>query len=336
MNKNLAVILALVLVIALTAACGNNDNASDNAGASSSAAPSSAAASPSASEPAEPAAATTLEAKHKYGVTTIPANPQNAFVTLQRFADPLLALGIKPGTIIALGNVDHLKDYIDGVNILSDFPAKPEAVLAAKPDFVLGDPWVEQTTYDQLSKIAPTIVLGEGDKPMTWRDVFLYLAETFGKKAEYDAFMAKYNEKAAAAKEELAAKLKDETVMILRVEQNRIMLWGNGDGFTEEVLYKDLGLKSPANLPQSWTDISLEALTDYDADHIFLEVRSTAEGSKKFFDDQVAGSAVWKSMKAVQNNHVYPIASDLWVEGNGPIAYMAVIDQVREYLLGGA
>jgi len=328
MKKNLAIVLALSLVFILTA-CGAKDDTKDDAEVSASAVPSSqASAAPEASE------STTIKVTHKYGESEIPANPQKALVTLQRFADPLLALGIKPSTIVGLGNLDHLKGYIDGVTILTDFPVKPEAVLAAKPDFILGDPWMDEPSYQQLAKIAPTIVLGTAEKEQSWREIFLYLADTFSKKAEYDVFMTKFNEKAAAAKAELATKLNDETVMVLRVAQDRIMLWGHGDGSTEEVLYKDLGLKYPEGLPGEWTDISLEKLTDFDADHIFLEVRTTTEGSQKFFDDQVAGSVVWKSMKAVKNNHIYPITSDLWVEGNGPIAYMAVIDQAKDYLLG--
>lgn len=281
------------------------------------------------------ATGTTVSVTHKYGTTEIPTQPKRAFVTLQRYADPLLALGIKPTTIVAYGNLDQLKGHLDGVTIISDFPVKPESVLAAAPDLIIDGPWGDENSYGLLAKVAPTIVVGSDETATKWRDLFQFYAKTFGKQAEHDAFMKTFDEKVAKTKDELAAKLGGETVMILRVALNRIMLWGKGTdkGFTEDVLYQDLGLKAPAGLPEPWTDISLEKLTDFDADHIFLEVRSTTEGSEQFFKEQVEGSAVWKSMKAVKNKHVYPITSDLWVEGNGPLSYVAVIDQIRGYLL---
>lgn|SRR5690554_4343530 len=50
---------------------------------------------------AEKTSGASITVNHKYGSTEIPANPQRTFVTLQRYADPLLALGIKPATIAA-------------------------------------------------------------------------------------------------------------------------------------------------------------------------------------------------------------------------------------------
>ncbi|MGD6993200.1 ABC transporter substrate-binding protein [Sutcliffiella horikoshii] len=267
--------------------------------------------------------------EHSLGETEIPENPERIFVTLQRIADPMLALGIKPHAISAYGDLSYLDGQLNEVKVFDEYPLNVEAILAEAPDLIVADPWTDQERYEQLSKIAPTVVIDGND----WREFFPNVAEVFGKEKEYKQWMEAYKKKADEAKAQLEKELKDETVMILRVQQDFIGVW-SGSGGASAVLFEDLGLTPHEKVTNDWNELSLEALPDFDADHIFLEVRSTAEGSQKYFDDNMKDSSIWNNMKAVKNGNVYPVSSDVWVEGDGPIGRDQIIDQVLEDLTG--
>ncbi len=267
--------------------------------------------------------------KHKMGETEIPAEPKRIFVTLQRIADPMLALGIKPHAITVYGDAKYLGDKLNGVKLIPAYPADPEVVMAENPDLIVADPWVKPEVYEKYSKIAPTIVVDGND----WRTFFPHVAEMFNKKPEYEKWMKEYNDKTAKAKEKLAKQLGDKTVIVLRVQNKYIAPWAK-QGAASQVLFTDLGLKVHEKVGDKWEQISLEALPQFDADYMFLEIRSTANGeaNMQYFNENLKDSAIWKGMKAVKSGNVFPITTDLWIEGDGPIGRSAMIDEVLSRL----
>jgi len=308
-KKAIILVISILMLTSLLAGCGTNQQVDTIA-----------------NEAVEKPA--TRIVQHKMGETEIPAEPKRIFVTLQRIADPMFALGVKPHAITAYGDVSYLGDKLEGVKVFDFYPINMETVLSEEPDLIVADPWIDQETYEKFSKIAPTVVIdGEG-----WRDYFPNVAKVLDKEAEYEEWMKEYDKKAASIKNELAKKIGEETVMVLRVQQDLIMPW-NAQGTASKVLFEDLGLKAHQKVSDEWLQISLEALPEFDADHIFLEVRSTTEGSQKYFDDHLKDSSIWNNMKAVKNGNVYPITTDLWVEGDGPIGRDKMIDEVAKYLL---
>jgi iron complex transport system substrate-binding protein len=133
--------------------------------------------------------------EHRYGKTTIPAEPQRVAVVGLMEQDALLALGIAPvaatewfgeyqGAIWpwakkALGDrpVPEVLSSVDGIEF--------EKVAAVKPDLIIGI-YSGQTRedYETLSKIAPTIAQPKGstiDWAVTWQEIATMVGAAVGK-----------------------------------------------------------------------------------------------------------------------------------------------------------
>ena len=101
--------------------------------------------------------------KHAKGEATIPVNPKR-IVDLSGSTEELLLLGHKPvGTANTYKDKiqNHLTDKLDGVKAVGWYWAPKvdlEAVTALKPDLIILNNR-QLKIYDQLEKVAPTVVL---------------------------------------------------------------------------------------------------------------------------------------------------------------------------------
>jgi iron complex transport system substrate-binding protein len=251
--------------------------------------------------------------KHFYGETDIPVKPEKV-VTLQ-YASQMLAVGLKP-----IGAASHLLDTEDtDFQGIEDVGASDainfEKIVSLQPDLIIaGD--VEKDVYDKLSKIAPTVVV-----PWMDYDVFGHvevISDILNRKQEAAAWKSEFEGEIKAAKEQIVGKIGEgKTIAIYRVDPKEFYIYGvRNMGFT---LYKALGLSPPPLVqqeivkdPNLWAvPISLEVLPDYDADYVFVTLLEGEETSKRF--EEIKGSAIWKNLSAVKNNHVYSISMDKWL-----------------------
>ncbi len=135
---------------------------------------------------------------HVLGETTVPAQPERIVSTdMNEVVDSLLAIGLQPVYYGLSGG------YIDGVPVwvqeagldpevefdrIARFELDPERVAAMQPDLILGT-WVEEPLYNQLSGIAPTLVVKASDAT-TWQEVQRVVGQATGRAAEAEAAIA--------------------------------------------------------------------------------------------------------------------------------------------------
>jgi iron complex transport system substrate-binding protein len=134
-------------------------------------------------QPAATTEQTTRTVTHLLGETEIPANPQR--IVADQYIGHLLALGVKPvGARGDLMKSPFLKDFVSGIED-SGSPMNLERVLELKPDLIIvqsGD------NYEELSKIAPTIVYEYG-KLNSIEQLRLF-GEILGKEKEAEEWIA--------------------------------------------------------------------------------------------------------------------------------------------------
>lgn len=325
-------ILSLTLILA---ACGNNQTPASQNSSSSSEAPSSpgASASPSESSPAGTATASeeaTRTVKHLMGETKIPAHPQR--IVADQYLGHLLALGIKP--VGARGDIlksPFLQDQIDGI-VDTGSSISPEKVLELKPDLIILQ---EGELYEQMSKIAPTIVFEYG-KLNTLEQLELF-GDILGKQTEAAAWKSRFDAKAAAYREQLAQTIgKDETVSIIELWAEGPFVFGNNWGRGGFSLYNALGLKAPKIIEDEILDkeqyrmISMEVLPDYAGDYVFLTVYAENNGDLKA--KEIQNDPIWKSLPAYKNNRIFLLNIDDMAAGD-PISLEKQMDiQVAKLL----
>lgn len=147
---------ALAAAVALTlSACGGSATDDDAAGATGG---------------ADDAFPVTIE--HIWGETTIDERPERVVALGVTDSDPLLALGVVPVAItpfVFYAETDGVgpwaRDLIGDAEpeIFTSDEVDVEAVAALAPDLIVGvSAGFDETVYEQLSQIAPTVVRPEG------------------------------------------------------------------------------------------------------------------------------------------------------------------------------
>jgi iron complex transport system substrate-binding protein len=234
-----AVTLAL-LALAVLAGCGSDspDQPASTAGKAS-------------------AGAFPVTIEHKFGKTTVEAEPKRIVVVGLREQDSLLALGVvpvgttewfgeHPGAIFpwaeeALGDAKkpEVLSFTDGIQY--------EKVAALAPDLILAVySGLNQKDYDTLSKIAPVVAQppGQIDWGSSWQDEIVMTGKAIGKSAEAEKLKAAAEQQlanAAAANPEF----KGQTAAVATPYQG-IYVYGPQDARSR--LMTDLGFTFPSGL----------------------------------------------------------------------------------------
>ncbi|WP_037284781.1 ABC transporter substrate-binding protein [Saccharibacillus sacchari] len=263
------------------------------------------------------------------GDIDIPADPQRVIGLSVVYPDFLYALDIIP---VAVQNYheelptylrDPLKDTIKmGISRTPDF----EAILAAQPDLILAPTWWSEADYDQLSKIAPTVLLPERDN---WQDELRDIAEVFDRADKAEQVISDLDAKKEQAAKELDELAGDQTVMYMRVMAKEIVISGENID-RGNLIHKQLGLNPVPDFPQTEAtmSISLEKLPDYDADHIIVQLDNDGPEVKERFDE-ILSSSLWQGMTAVKNDHIHTVNDREWFNvGMSPLADSNAIDDV--------
>lgn len=316
MNKRFLGIVYAMRAILLIAGCGsgnngNNGSASGNASGSptSEGSPS---ASPSSSSSPE-AAEYPRTITHAKGKTVLQQKPTKVAVTFFPYAEHLFAIGDAEAVagVVGLKSLQNFTVYDpfvkDGrIQDLGD-EANLEKIMAIQPDVIIA--WQEDAAnYEQLSKIAPTIVIPSSEN---WQDTIVKVADIVGDAAKAQDYIAAYDTKL----NELASKLdadglKGKTALFM-------MTWGTGFNYYYgkrlEPYYQRLGF-SGFDKQEDYAEISLEGVAAWNPDYIFLAEDFTGSAKLKVAD--LEKDAVWQSLKAVKDNHVYKVDTEIV----GPLA----------------
>lgn len=316
-RKNVMLLAAFFLAAVLITGCGKGEEGS-NAGQS--ALPSSSAAeSPSPSESAQSAdpSGTRIYKDALGREVEIPTHPER--IITSQYLPQMIALGIKPigAATHLLTGFDAIKDQIGGIEDVGPTnELNIEKALTLQPDLILVAEW-NKDSVEQLSKIAPTVVVQWADK-----DPFGHLSEVadvLGKTDEAEQWIQAYGKKSEEARSKLAGHVAEgETfgvVVIGGYENRQLRVYGSGNvGYT---LFETLGLSMTDRVKVAWEKgdngqglaISLEQLPELaSADRLFLVTFHNDED----FVKEVEQSKLWANLPAVKNDKVYTVDDGLW------------------------
>ncbi|MDO4295763.1 MAG: ABC transporter substrate-binding protein [bacterium] len=275
---------------------------------------------------------------HKYGETVVPENPER--VVCLKLEDLMLALG---ADMVACQNIKgyYLEEKINALgigNIAVDEEANTvnlEQVLSYQPDLIVIRDSFDQSVYDELSAIAPTIAF----HLQTPASSILALGKALGMEEEAEARLVEYGDKIAAAKEKLSA-VAGEEVAMLRIMQKEIRLYPYSSNDMSRFLYDELGLTpDPKAIEYDKAEslaISMESLPDLTAKHIFVVAgygtasdENVAAARERF--DSIKADPLWQNVPAVQTGNIYEVDSRVWLT-HGILAVESKIDDVVKYL----
>jgi iron complex transport system substrate-binding protein len=298
------------LLVLIISACGNNDSSPD-------------------SEPEGDNESSEVKLDSAMGEVTVPANAERIMAPYHE--DALLALGVTPVAKWAIGQ--SVQDYLE--QDLKDIPTIEwnlplEQVLNHNPDLIILQNNMDsyEGSFDDYNKIAPTYVMKE-ETVADWRKQIETFGIILGKEDEAQKVLSDYEEKVASAKEQLAEALGDETAAVIWAVGNQFFLFEQ-NRHSAEVLYSELGVKQPVLIEElgeadaaAWNPISVEKLSELDADHVFLLALEGEQGIQT-----LENSAVWQSTPAAKNGNVHIIGDPSNWTNKGLIASQETIEDV--------
>lgn len=255
--------------------------------------------------------------------------------------DALLALGVIPaGATRADSTVNAFEAYHSylGTQTVDDIGewATPnlEKILEIEPDLIVaftGDS--HEGLMDQLAAISPVVYINaglavEGDETISGREYALQeVGKLIGKEMQAEAFISELNEKIENGRQQLAEVMDGKTVVICASDGKTFTLYGRHIAATNES--NGLGLQVPEGYPAegTYSALDLEGLSVLNPDYLFafnITAEELYEANKS--------SAVWNSLEAVKNEHVYALPLGLFSR-NAPISTSYGIDVLLDILL---
>lgn len=268
------------------------------------------------------------------GEVKIPANPQR-IVDISGNSDILSILGY---SVVGTANSDaydytklptYLENTLKDAKILGysmQDTMDIEGILSLKPDLIIISS-VQEKMYEQLKQIAPTVMIELAQ--IDWKEDIKAIAKIMQKEDVANEWLRNYEAKALAVGQEAKAKYgEDVTYFPLLASGGQLFVFDSaGIG---SVLFDDMGLKKPANLPAQ-TDISLpvisyEGLAQIDAD--YMVVVGTESDMQT-----LRNHTVYQNLRAVQNGKVMELPSSPYFNmGYSCIGRLLFLDEVMSVL----
>jgi iron complex transport system substrate-binding protein len=261
------------------------------------------------------------------GDIEIPVHPKR--IVAEEYLGSLIALDVIPvgSPGVTIENY-YFKEALAGVSDTGVY-GKPSAenIISLSPDLIItgnGD------SYEQLSKIAPTVVIPYGELKNAHEEL-TYFGELLGKKDEAKAWLEEYDLRIATAKSKVDKAIPEgATFSIMEYSDKTNWVYGDNFGRGGQPIYQTLGRKPPVGIAdeimkKQWAEISSEMLPTYAGDYIIMT--SNTRTLEEFQNDPI-----WGNLPAVKNGQIY-----IWPEDRSwyydPIAVLAQSEELSEWLV---
>ncbi|MCE0768486.1 ABC transporter substrate-binding protein [Pseudonocardia kujensis] len=217
----------------------------------------------------------------------IPVDPRRV-VTVNTFPqDAMFDLGKDPVGVYDPGEQYILAAYRDRWSAIPKISGGSagsaldlEKIAQLTPDLIIGID-AQQAPLDQLSKIAPTVLLPFTSSPTIWRELASKTADAVGRTGMLDPLKAKYTARAEQIKVDRAALLARTRFAILQGGLDQGAFWLYGPGSPAGAVLTDAGVQlapSSAGVRKANRTVSLEEIAILrDADAILYY--TNADGS---------------------------------------------------------
>lgn len=316
MRKKLFALLTVsALAVAALAGCGNSSSKGEDK---------------TGDQAVEQQSSETVTIKDAKGEVQIPANPQR-IVDLSGNSDILSVLGY---SVVGTANSDaydytkfpsYLEDVLKGAKILGysmQDTMDIEGILELDPDLIIISS-VQEKMYDQLKEIAPTVMIQLAQTD--WKEDVKSFAELMNKTEKANNWLEDYEAKAKEVGKSIRKTYGEDTTYLAMLASGGQLYVFDAAGIGS-ILYEDMGLEKPENMPTqeniSLPVISYEGLADIDADYLFVV------GTDSDFE-ALHQNSVYKNMRAVKDGHVVELPSSPYFNmGYSCIGRQMFLDEV--------
>ena len=271
---------------------------------------------------------------HELGTTILEETPENIAVLELSFLDSLYNLDIDPIAIADDNDPKKVSDVTEGelvdyTSVGKRMEPSLEELSMMDLDLIIADVSRHSEIYEDLNKIAPTIVLKSIDSSYEeYKENFKTIAKAVGKENEA-------TEKVEEIKEFLSevSKLSQEVVegkTVLTVSpKNDAYTAHTSSSFVGQVLEK-AGFVNAVQSEEFEQSLSLEQLVEINPD-IIIYMRDDKD---KTIYSQWKYTELYNSLDAVKNDQVFTtVARGPWTQYRGFISVKTIVNEVEGWLL---
>lgn len=263
--------------------------------------------------------------------TRIPVSPQRVAMLDTIGTDLAATLGLADlvvGYVRTDAGIEGYQVPQHWVGVGTESAPDLETVAGLAPDLIVawdGDPDV----FGRLTKIAPVASIPDHG-PFGWREYWVDLGDVLGRREAAQGYVAGIDRRIG----ELAGRIPDgASLSLLRVNQDGLGVY---PGFYPVDLIRDLGFATPPGQAMDpsgdpcCVDVSLERLTEHDADHVFVAVDDSDDARRQL--DRITASPLWTQLAATRESRLHTVRSGHWIQW-GPSSVSGALDDVATHVV---
>ena len=274
--------------------------------------------------------ASAVTIKDAKGEFTLDKTPSRVVALEYSFVDALAQVGVSPVGVADDNKVDRILPQVrekiaawQSVGTRSQ--PSLEVIASLKPDLIIADPSRHTAVFEELKKIAPTVMFDSRHESYQENlETAQKIGDLVGKSSEMKAKINEHNDYIANIAKNLGVQGKKASFGTSREDKFNIQ---NDNGYVGSFLTTLGFAPTKLNSDQAFVEINLEQLVMEKPEYLFIAHYRDESIARKW-----EAEPLWKAIPAVKANHVYSVDSDMWARGRGLEASKIMAKQIEDFV----
>jgi kpLE2 phage-like element; iron-dicitrate transporter subunit (fecb) len=274
--------------------------------------------------------ASAVTVKDAKGEFTLDKTPSRVVALEYSFVDALAQVGVSPVGVADDNKIDRILPQVrekiaawQSVGTRSQ--PSLEVIASLKPDLIIADPSRHTAVFEELKKIAPTVMFDSRHESYQENlETAQKIGDLVGKSSEMKAKINEHNDYIANIAKNLGVQGKKASFGTSREDKFNIQ---NDNGYVGSFLTTLGFAPTKLNSDQAFVEINLEQLVMEKPEYLFIAHYRDESIARKW-----EAEPLWKAIPAVKANHVYSVDSDMWARGRGLEASKIMAKQIEGFV----
>ena len=274
--------------------------------------------------------ASAVTIKDAKGEFTLDKTPSRVVALEYSFVDALAQVGVSPVGVADDNKVDRILPQVrekiaawQSVGTRSQ--PSLEVIASLKPDLIIADPSRHTAVFEELKKIAPTVMFDSRHESYQENlETAQKIGDLVGKSSEMKAKINEHNDYIANIAKNLGVQGKKASFSTSREDKFNIQ---NDNGYVGSFLTTLGFAPTKLNSDQAFVEINLEQLVMEKPEYLFIAHYRDESIARKW-----EAEPLWKAIPAVKANHVYSVDADMWARGRGLEASKIMAKQIEGFV----
>ena len=281
----------------------------------------------------------TTEIKHAAGTTQIPEVIESAVALEYSFVDALVALDVNVTGVADDGDSANLIDPIR--NQVGDYVSAGErlnpdfdAIKKAEPQLIIADQDRHKDMYDDLTQIAPTILVKSFDANYNENlDAFRIIGKAVSKEDKAQEVMKQHEDKVNDYKDQISLDT-DQTTLPIVVTNDGVVAHSVKTyvgSFLESLdfkpaLTKEVVENSSEYMGADYLELDYKQLSEVNPERLFIMVEDENSDEVKALQN----SEAWSHVDAVEKARAHFVTRETWAKFRGLVASEDIAKEISE------